>query len=699
MRELVVTPVNSTRRQDGPAVDSRPTLKDDRRHDEQVAPGGANLRCFALVGNPNIGKTTLFNRLCGLRAKTANFPGSTVEARVGILDAGHDELTLVDLPGLYALDLARPESKVCLEFIGGRPVAGWTAQAVLIAADATNLPRNLMLVNQALQLGLPTVVALNMIDLAQRRGLTIDVEKLSAYLGVPVVAVCARSGEGLDALRSALRTATVSMAALPATSQQGAVSRWVNGIIEHSVGGSHAVGASRDTLTDRLDAAFTHPFLGVIVFAGLMTALFYSIFTLAGVPMELIEVLFGLLGEWTHEAFVWMHQAWGIDLVDGAVHDLLIDGVIAGVAGTVVFLPQICLLFFLISLLEDTGYLARASFVMDRLLRRFGLPGQAFVPMLSAHACAIPAIMSARLIPDHRDRIATILVLPFLSCSARLPVYVLLIGMLFGDRPWLAGLAFAGCYVLGALAALLVGLAVRRTLLRGPARPMVLELPTYKIPSLRTALLTTFDRAFVFLRKAGTVIVGICIVLWWLSAYPSVAPSPEAMQRRAQASSMAMYDPDQAAALEAQADEIQARADLAGSFAGRIGRTIEPVFRPLGYDWQLSIGVLTSFAAREVFVSTMSVLFAGSDDAEDPQVLDRITTARRDDGTPVFTTATSASLLVFYVLAMQCLPTLAVTRRETGGWRWALLQLVMMSALAYVSALGVHLGLHAAGVA
>jgi ferrous iron transport protein B len=500
--------------------------------------------------------------------------------------------------------------------------------------------------------------------------------------------VCARSGEGLEALSSALPLASVSTASLPDAADHAACARWADVAVEQSVGGDHAVGAAADTVTDRMDAAFTHPILGLIVFAALMTGLFYTIFTLATVPMDLIEWMFASLGELVDSV-----------IAAGPIRDMLSQGVIGGVAGTVVFLPQIGVLFFLISLLDDTGYRARASFVMGRIMRRFGLPGQAFVPMLSAHACALPAIMSARLIPDHRDRLATILVTPFLSCSARLPVYVLLISMLFEGRPLLAGLAFTGCYVLGAAAALLTALFFRRTVLKGPSRPMVLELPSYKLPSIRTALFTTYDRGMTFLRKAGTVIVAICIVLWWISAYPVSSPSAEVALLRQQAQLIEPNDAQHAEALQTQAEELAAHDQLANSFAGRLGRMIEPMFAPLGYDWQLSIGVLTSFAAREVFVSTMSVLFAGTDDAEDPLVLDRIKTATRSDGTPVFTTATSASLLVFYVLAMQCLPTLAVSRRETGGWKWALIQLGWMTAIAYGAALLVHSGLRVTGVA
>ncbi len=654
--------------------------------------------CFALIGNPNTGKTTLFNRLCGLRAKTANFPGSTIEARIGRLrparsrQAAQATPTIVDLPGLYALhcqaSTAPPEACVCLDHLEGRAELPGVKppDAMLIVADATNLVRNLQIVAHALSRGLPAVIALNMIDLAQRRGLTIDAEALSGHLGCPVVPICARTGEGVPELVEAMRTPQVSNAALPDPADRNATVRWAEEVFARSAGGTDAA-VHEDTFTDRLDTAFTHPILGLFVFAGVMIGLFYTIFTLASVPMDLIELLFARLGGALHWGFVALRDAAGIDLVEGALHNLLIDGIVGGVAATVVFLPQICLLFFLLSLLEDTGYLARASFVVDRALRRFGLPGQAFVPVLSAHACAIPAIMSTRLIPDQRDRLAAILVLPFFSCSARLPVYVLLIGVLFADAPLMAGLAFVGCYALGAAAALLTALLFRRTLLKGVSRPMVLELPSYKTPSLRTALYTTYDRGMMFLRRAGTVILAICIVLWWLSAYPVSGEPDEAAALRSEAALVEEAQPATAAELVARADHLAARAQLSGSFAGRLGRAIEPVFEPLGYDWQLSIGVVSSFAAREVFVSTLSVLFAGTDEAEEPAVRERIVTARRSDGSPLLTKSTALSLLVFYVLAMQCLPTLAVTRRETGSWKWAVLQLLYMSCVAYVAAL------------
>jgi ferrous iron transport protein B len=370
------------------------------------------------------------------------------------------------------------------------------------------------------------------------------------------------------------------------------------------------------------------------------------------------------------------------------LQEFLADGVVAGVGGTLVFLPQICLLFFLISLLEDTGYLARAAFVADRLLRPFGLSGHAFVPMLSSHACALPGIMATRAIPDKRERLAAILVAPFMSCSARIPVYVLVTGILFRGHPAKQSLAMVGCYVLGALAGLASALVARRTVARGPRRAMALELPTYKWPGVGTALIAAWDRGLVFLRKAGTTILAITILLWWLSAFPKTGEPAGAAALREQAAVYASGGEDErAAALVSQADAMALTHARSGSFAGVLGRFVQPVFEPLGFDWRLSVGVITSFAAREVFAGTMGVITAGSEEVGDAGVVERIGSAVRDDGvTPVFTESACWALLVYYVLAMQCLPTLAVTAREAGGVKWAVLQLVWMCGVAYAAA-------------
>jgi len=649
-------------------------------------PSGDIVR-IVLAGNPNTGKTTLFNVLCGARAKTSNFPGTTTAVRTGRsqLSELSGPIEILDLPGVYDLHLDTPEGAIARTALLGKDTQA--GDAVVIVVDACNLARNLVLVSQILTGQHRVVVALNMSDLAEQRGLAIDAAALSRRLGVPVVPMAARKGTGLGTLRTALLTAWRTPAQLPQANATPEVSMaWAESVAGDVTSGDRGVD-SIDHFTERLDRVLTHPVLGLMVFVGVMTGLFWVLFALATVPMDLIEATFAGLGQ--------MAETW---LPAGPVRDLLTEGVVGGIAGTIVFLPQICLLFFLITLLEDTGYLARAAFVLDRLLARFGLPGHAFVPLLTSHACALPGIMSARLIPDRRDRLATILVAPFMSCSARLPVYVLLTTLLFAGRPAAAGLAFAACYLLGAAAALFTAWLFGRTILPGRAQPMILELPTYKRPSLRNALMAAKDQGLSFLTTAGTVIVAICVVMWWLSAYPKVPVTPQVESLRLQASAPGLGEAA-AATLMAESDALQSRADQAGSFAGRMGHAVAPVFEPLGFDWQLTVGVLTSFLAREVFVSTMSVLAGGQADAEvDEGVVARIRGMTRDDGRAVFTPAAAAAALVFFVLAMQCLPTLTVTRKETGGLKYAALQLGYMSGLAYVVAFVVYQSLRAAGV-
>jgi ferrous iron transport protein B len=640
----------------------------------------------AFIGNPNTGKTTLFNALCGTRARTSNYPGTTTTIRTGTLDQ-HDHIQVVDVPGLYDLHHNTPEMRVAHSVLDAAGPAA--VDIVVIALDAANLTRNLVLAAEVLACERPVVVALNMMDLARRRGLALDPDALSRRLGVPVIPLVARDNHGIDRLRQAIADAAESAAApLPADLPRGTASLEVLTDWAERVSQSITVEtrpASHDTWTERLDVFFTHPVAGMLAFVGIMCVLFWALFTLAAVPMDLIEAVFGRFATLLESA-----------LPPGPVRDLIANGIVGGIAGTIVFLPQICLLFFLISLLEDTGYLARAAFVMDGVLSRFGLPGHAFVPLLTSHACAIPGIMSARLIPDQRDRLATILVAPFMSCSARLPVYVLLISLLFAGNPVLAGMAFAGCYLLGASAGLFTAWIFKRTVLKGHSRPMVLELPSYRRPSLTNALLTAKDQGAAFLRTAGTIIVAICVVMWWLSAYPRVGATREADALRARVGESATQS--QTEALLTEADAIDARAAQAGSFAGQLGHVIEPVFKPLGFDWQLTVGIVTSFLAREVFVSTMSVLEGGVGGADDDGVVDRIRQMKRDDGTPVFTPSTAAAALIFFVLAMQCLPTLTVTRKETGSVKYAAMQFGYMSGLAYVAALVTYAVVRAAGV-
>ncbi len=670
----------------------------------------------ALVGNPNTGKTTLFNALCGLRHKTGNFPGTTQEARVGRLRSGSRAVDLIDLPGIYSLELQLSESEIARRVLAGTVAAPGMVQAapdaVCVVVDATNLERNLVLVGEVLRRRLPTIVALNMIDLARKRGVAVDPAELAAELGCPVVAVSGRTGEGLQELCERKSDVPLSNRTPPNT-QEG-VEAWASQTFAAAMARTRAKGgaatgaqaARAGERTDRIDRVLTHPVLGLAVFAGIMFGLFYTIFSLAAIPMGLIETIFGTTTSWLQAK-----------LPPGILTDFITNGVVAGVGSTVIFLPQIMLLFFLISLLEDTGYFARAAFLVDRFMRPFGLSGYAFVPLLSSHACALPGIMATRAIPDTKERLAAILVAPFMSCSARIPVYVLLTTLLFPGKPAMQALAFIGCYALGAGAGMFSSLVARRTILKGKARAMALELPTYKMPSVKTALMTTWDRGWMFMKKAGTMILAICIVLWWLSSYPKMTTDPASVvTMREQAAALrdvatapaSVVNPvtqeqvspatltsgqreELAVTLETVADEKHNSLATAHSFLGRIGKTVQPVFAPLGYDWQLSIGVMASFAAREVFASTMAVITTGSDDAESETAMQRIATAKRADGvTPIFTPAVSWSLLVYFVLAMQCLPTLAVTAKEAGGLKWAGIQLAWMCGVAYLAALLVY---------
>ena len=442
----------------------------------------------------------------------------------------------------------------------------------------------------------------------------------------------------------------------------------------------------RSAWTDKLDDVFTHPVSGVIVFNAVMLLLFALIFWVAKIPMDLIDHLFSTVGSWV-----------GSQLPEGDLQSLLVNGVIGGVGGILVFLPQICILFFALSVLEDTGYLSRAAFVMDKVMRRFGLPGKAFVPMLSAHACAIPAIMSTRVIENPRDRLVTILITPLMACSARIPVYAMVTALLFPNSPWKAALVFTAAYGFGVITALCAALVFRRTILPGGSKPLMIELPQYRVPGLRVALLHTFDRAKIFVKQAGTIILAISLVLWALSYYPKSAPPAAAVAMNAQAAQLEKSGDTaqvaQAAALRDNAGRLTAQHSLQNSFAGKIGHAIEPVIAPLGFDWQIGIGIFSSFAAREVIVSTLAIVYGvGEDTAEHNRgsLYDSLRQAKRTDGTPIFNTATCASLLMFYILAAQCLSTTAVVRRETNSWRWPLFQIVYMTGLAYVASLVVY---------
>ncbi len=714
------------------AADILPVL-----HDSRSANNGAlKTAVVALVGNPNAGKTSLFNRLTGLRAKTANYPGITVDLRKGRMRLSGRDLELIDLPGLYSLDALSPEEHVARSTLLGEIEGRAVPDAIVLVVDATHLARNLTLASEILDLRLPTVVALNLIDAADAADITIDVGQLAMELSCPVVPVSARTGQGIDDLREMMARLLAEQLPKPTVEHTSCTAgchgctfaaryEWAERVTEGIAQIPHTHGRR----TAAIDQYLTNPIWGTLAFLSLMLGVFYLIFSLADVPMTLIDEGFGRLatvaegliptgpvngllwvpavGALAMGFFVLGYRLAGISwtwrsgvaaagvaalvsmLPADDFRSLVVNGVIGGVGGILVFLPQICILFFFICLLEDSGYMARAAFVMERLMRVVGLPGKAFVPMLSAHACAIPGIMAARVIEDWRDRLVTILVLPLLTCSARLPVYAMIAALLFGDSPQKAALVFVGAYSLGIVATLATAFALKKSLLRGDAVPLVIELPPYRLPSLRNALLTVVDRASVFVRNAGTIILLISVGLWALASYPKL---PEGAGSPGAASDVAGLA---AAATEAKQARIEqpaawtgqtrAQEALAYSFAGRLGRLFEPIFEPLGFDWRINVGVISSFAAREVVVSTLAIMYGMGEDAPDQQetLVETLRRQKRPDGSPVFTTATCLSLLTFYVLAMQCLPTQAVTRRETGSWKWSFFQLGYMTLLAY----------------
>lgn len=652
-----------------------------------------------LAGNPNAGKTTLFNALTGLRMRTGNFHGTTVEWKSGPLripgkpaaskGAESGGIELLDLPGIYSLKAATPEEAVAAEVLTGHNQDFPDWDAILAVVDASNLDRNLFLVSQLAECGKPMILGVTMLDVARDAGIRVDLDRLAERLNCPVIPLNVPKKQGVDLLVKQIAAwdeqqfQDVPLPARPAQDVGcgAACSRcpfsrrftWSEQLAAEVVRTHHV---SRPRSTDRLDAVLTHPLWGVLSFLGVMSVLFVLIFAVAEIPMALIETLF----EWisgTASAF----------LPDNDFGSLLGNGILAGVGNVVVFLPQILILFFFLALLEDTGYLSRAAFVMDRLMRKAGLPGTAFVPLVSGHACAIPAILSTRVIENARDRLATILVLPLMSCAARIPVYVILIRLLFPGQPLRAALAFTGAYVLGAAAALGSAFLIKKTILPGESKPLLLELPSYKTPGIGNAALHAFEKGLMFLRQAGTIILLISIALWALSTYPKSDPPEAVMLLRAQAGTA-----EAPGELLAQADREEARHALEHSFAGRLARVIEPVVRPLGFDGRVGLGILSSFAAREVIVSTLSIVYGlGEEGGEDELLLvETLRAARHPDGRPVFTRPASWSLLVFYVLAMQCLPTQVVTKAETGSWKWPALQLGYMSALAYLASFLVY---------
>jgi ferrous iron transport protein B len=594
-----------------------------------------------MIGPPNSGKTTLFNQLTGLRQKVANFPGVTVEHHTGKAKLeGDREVMLIDLPGVYSLDPRTEDERVTHDVLTGeRPELG-RPDAVLLILDSTNLGRNLLLAPPILSLGLPTLVVLNMADDLRRRGGEVNVPLLSAQLGCPAVLVSAATGESIDKVQQFLMGSTSKPAApkfeLPVLNSIPARRQWAGQVNQKSKYQAPAPPA----WTRRLDGLFLHRIAGPLIFALVVVGVFQTIFAGARPLMDAVEAWIAASG-----------QVIGSWLPPGMFRSLLIDGVWSGVGSVLVFLPQILLLFLFLGILEDSGYLARAAVIADSTMARFGLQGKSFIPLLSAYACAVPAIMSTRTIEDKRDRLATILIAPLMTCSARLPVYTLLIAAFIPERqligPFLGTRAAAmlSLYVIGFATAILTARLLKSTVLKSGRSTFVLEMPPYRWPTLRSLALRLIDRSKVFLKRAGTVILGVAVVLWVLANVPMHDGKPPAIE---------------------------------DSIAGRIGKTIEPAIQPLGFNWKIGIGLITSLAAREVIVGTLGTIY-GIENAEKDSA--GLQDALRRDLTP----AGAWALLVFFAFALQCMSTVAVVRRETGGWRWPALQFAYLSLVAYLS--------------
>ena len=716
------------------------------------------VRRVALAGNPNVGKSSIFNLLTGLRQKVTNFPGTTVERRAGTASTPAGPVELVDLPGSYSLSPHTLDEEVVrdeLHGLRGNP----RPDLLVLVLDATNLARNLFFSLQCIETGIPVVAALNCIDQARKAGIRVDAPALSRLLGVPVVPTVGRTGEGVEILREAIAAggtagtppptrwapevesaaaalaeplgthfggiaearrrlpevlgseglfeamaarlpadlaerARVERARLPALGVDAATAsaearyRLVDAIMAECV---HAPGEAL-SWRERLDRFFTHRVYGTLFLVVLFATIFQALFAWVTPAMDVVSAAFGALGGWLA----------GL-AGPGLFADFLRQGLVAGFEGVVIFVPQIAVLFLAIELLDDSGYLARAAFLLDRLMGKAGLPGRAFLPLVSSLACAIPGVMAIRTIKDPRDRIATMFAVPFMSCTARLPVYALVIGAFFADQKLFGFLAagtvvMASMYLLGTAAGLLSAGLLRRTLLKGGRSPLLLELPVYRWPQPRTVMIEVGRRTWLFVSGAGPVIIVLSMVLWALATFPrepKLDADYGAMREAAPTVAAAAPEAQREAALAAEIkriDRLEAGERSAKSYAGRLGHLMEPVLRPLGFDWKIGIGIVASFAAREVFVSSIAIVYASGGDDDDQEPLLQ---AIREDVDPrtgkrVWRPLVGISLLVFFVLAMQCISTLAVVKRETGGWKWPVLMFGWMTAVAYLASLVVY---------
>lgn len=641
---------------------------------------------ITLLGNPNTGKSTIFNLLTGLRQHVGNFPGVTVDKKIGEFIFNNQKHTLTDLPGTYSIYPHSKDEEIVYKVLSDKNHPDYPELAIVIV-DASNLERNLFLFTQIYDLEIPTILVLNMTDIASRRGKKIDIQLLKKeFPGVEIIETSARVGLGIDRLKQSITSFNKTEVKAKFISDFNLLSmddfdnqtidtekryEKIRLILKKIVAEKEV---TKDSNSNRLDKILVHPILGYLLFTLVLFVLFQFIYVFAALPMDLIDVSFSNLSNWLHDV-----------LPTGLFSDLISQGIVPGIGGVVVFVPQIALLFFFLSLLEESGYLARVVFIMDRLMRPLGLNGKSVVPLLSSVACAIPGIMAARTISSWKERLITILVAPLMSCSARIPVYTLLIALVIPSKTILGfinlqGLVLFALYALGLISALLMAVVMNLFIKSTDKSFLLLEMPTYKIPRIGNISMNVLEKVKVFVSQAGKIILAISIILWALATFGPGNKMENAISKLEKNTSFIQLSK------EDQEHKISAE-KLANSYIGIIGKSIEPVIRPLGYDWKIGISLITSFAAREVFVGSLATIYAVQDDGgENKSLLNQLKAEKKDNGTKVYTLGTGVSLMVFYVYAMQCMATLAVVKRETKSWKWPLFQIGFMGVFAYIGA-------------
>jgi len=642
---------------------------------------------IALFGNPNTGKSSIFNLLTGLRQQVGNFPGVTIEKKSGVFNTTKNKHQLTDFPGTYSIYPHSKDEEIVYNALTNSDHEDFPEMAIVIV-DASNLERNLLLFTQLYDFNIPLILVLNMWDVAERRGIKIDLTKLQSHFPTtPIIKMNARIGLGKDRLIAAIDSLddkakkdafiTNSFPCLidDKEAQKEEVLLRYEKIREILQDVQHEKSSIKNTLSRKLDRILIHRFWGYFIFVGILLVIFQFIFSFAAIPMAWIDDSFVLLSSWM-----------GQQLPSGILNDLFAQGIIPGIAGVLMFIPQIALLFFFIALLEESGYLSRVVFIMDRLMRPFGLNGKSVVPLMSSVACAIPGILATRTIADWKERIITIIIAPLMSCSARIPVYTLLIALVIPKTYLLGfvslqGLVLLALYFLGIISALLLAIVLKKFIRAKNKGFLIMEMPEYKKPRWRNIFITVIEKVKVFVWDAGKVILAISIILWVLATY---GPAGNMEEKIALAKKTEFYQQTN----EVQKQSIISSAKLEGSYIGIMGKFIEPLITPLGYDWKIGISLIGSFAAREVFVGSLYTIYAVHDESDEHQnLLTHLKMAKKANGAPLYSLATGVSLMVFYVFAMQCMATLAVVKKETKSWRWPLIQLVIMGVMAYIGAL------------